>query len=376
MIRPIRFSGEEAVDACLIVACIMSRSQFYSRILKGKPTLSLPVQSDSNPALTGVVFKKSTGIYLVKAGNQSIPCAISNRLRKVLLYPIADLSSNPHHRVQSVRDIQTVDPIAVGDEVVFTDAGDGSGMITEVLPRRSKLTRRAPGAKPLEQVIVANVDRVVAVIAAAQPNPKWGMLDRYLASAEACELPALICITKMDALKAKHTDAVMEVVEDYQRIGYPVILTSAADGSGIEAMRNELAGQYSAFVGMSGVGKTTLLNAIQPGLGLRVGEINLNLDKGRHTTTGLEMFPLDFGGGIVDTPGMKVFGFWDVESQDVALLFREMQPYVGQCRFGLDCQHDSEPGCTIKAAVELGEISQRRYESYLFIRQYMYAQEK
>lgn len=338
--------------------------------------MSLNIQSESSPVTMGIVFKKSTGVYTVNAGGRSISCSISNRLRKVLLYPTADLSSNPHHRVQAVRDIQMVDPIAVGDEVTFMDAGDGSGMITEVLPRRSKLTRRAPGAKPLEQVIVANVDRVVAVLAAAQPKPKWGMLDRYLASAEACELPALICITKMDALKGKHVDEVMEVVEDYRRIGYPVVLTSAADGSGIEEVKAELAGQYSAFVGMSGVGKTTLLNAIQPGLGLRVGEINLNLDKGRHTTTGLEMFPLEFGGGVVDTPGMKVFGFWDVESQDVALLFREMQPYVGQCRFGLDCHHDTEPNCAIKSAVESGEISQRRYQSYLYIRQYMYAEEK
>jgi ribosome biogenesis GTPase / thiamine phosphate phosphatase len=338
--------------------------------------VSLNNQSESNSISTGIVFKKSTGIYAVQLEGRTIPCAISNRLRKVLLYPTADLSSNPHHRVQKVQDIQLVDPIAVGDEVAFIDAGDGSGLITEVLPRRSKLTRRAPGPKPLEQIVVANVDRVVAVISAAQPSPKWGMLDRYLASADACELPALICITKMDALKDKHFHDIMEVVEDYRRIGYPVVLTSAADGTGIDALQAELAGQYSVFVGMSGVGKTTLLNAIQPGLGLRVGEINLNLDKGRHTTTGLEMFPLDFGGGIVDTPGMKVFGFWDVESDDVALLFREMQPYVGQCRFGLDCRHDTEPGCAVKSAVAAGEISQRRYESYLYIRDYLYAEDK
>jgi ribosome biogenesis GTPase len=338
--------------------------------------VSFDLQSESMPANTGIVFKKSTGVYTVNANGRSVQCAISNRLRKVLLYPIADLSSIPHHRVQSVRDIQTVDPIAVGDEVTFVDAGDGSGMITEVLPRRSKLTRRAPGPKPLEQIVVANVDRVVAVIAAAQPRPKWGMLDRYLASAEACDLPALICVTKLDALKEKHAAEVMEIVEDYQRMGYPVVLTSAADGTGFETLKAELAGQYSAFVGMSGVGKTTLLNALQPGLGLRVGEINLDLDKGRHTTTGLEMFPLEIGGAVIDTPGMKVFGFWDVESDDVALLFREMQPYVGLCRFGLDCRHDTEPGCAIKAAVEAGEISHRRYHSYLYIRDNMYAEEK
>jgi ribosome biogenesis GTPase len=203
------------------------------------------------------------------------------------------------------------------------------------------------------------------------------MLDRYLASAEACEISALICITKMDALRGKRgEDEVMEVIEDYRRIGYAVILTSAADSTGVDEFKASLHGRTSVFVGMSGVGKTTLLNAIQPGLGLRVGEINTVIDKGRHTTTSLEMFPLDFGGGVVDTPGMKVFGFWDVDAEDVALLFAEMADHVGQCRFGLNCRHNHEPGCAIKRAVDAGEISERRYESYLYIRDYMYAEDK
>ncbi len=330
------------------------------------------IQTDS----TGIVFRKSTGVYHVKANGRVFPCTISNRLRKILIYPIADASSIPHQRVQKVRDIQTVDPIAIGDAVHFIDAGDGTGMITEVLPRRSKLTRRAPGPKPLEQVVVANVDQIVAVIAAAQPKPRWTMLDRYLASAEACDLTAIICITKMDALKGKDADEVLAVVEDYRLIGYRVMLTSAADGTGVEEFKSALTGRTSALVGMSGVGKTTLLNAVQPELGLRVAAINLQTDKGRHTTTNLEMFGLDFGGSVVDTPGMKVFGFWDVESDDVALLYKEMQSYVGLCRYGLNCRHDSEPGCAIRQAVDAGEISLRRYESYRYVRDYLYAQEK
>jgi ribosome biogenesis GTPase len=337
------------------------------------------VSLDNNtnaPANTGIVFKKSTGMYQVNAGERIIPCAISSRLRKVLIMPTADRSSVPHQKVQEVRDIASVDPVAVGDRVSFTDAGDGTGMITEVLPRKNRLTRRAPGKKPLEQIMVANVDQVIPVIAAAQPSPKWGMLDRYLAGAEACDIPVLICITKLDALKGRETDEVMEVVADFRRIGYSVILTSAADGRGVDEFRAALTGRTSVFVGMSGVGKTTLLNAVHPGLGLRIGEINVQLDKGRHTTTGLEMFPLEQGGGVVDTPGMKTFGFWDVEQDDMALFFKEMNSYVGLCRYGLDCRHDTEPGCAIKAAVAKGDISQRRYRSYLYIRDHIVASEK
>jgi ribosome biogenesis GTPase / thiamine phosphate phosphatase len=310
---------------------------------------------------SGVVHKKSTGTYMVQAGERMIPCAISSRLRKVLIMPTADRSSVPHQKVQEVHDIAAVDPVAVGDSVRFTDAGDGTGMITEVLPRKNQLTRRAPGTKPLEQIVAANVDQVIPVMSAAQPKPRWGMLDRYLAGAEACDIPALVCITKLDALKDRDVDEVMAVVEDYRRIGYEVLLTSAADGRGIDAFRDALAGKLSVLVGMSGVGKTTLLNAVQPGLGLHVGAINLNLDKGRHTTTGLEMFPLESGGSVVDTPGMKTFGFWEIHEDDMALFFKEMSGLVGMCRFGLDCRHDTEPGCAIKRAVESGAISQRRH---------------
>lgn len=332
--------------------------------------------STDTTTLNGVVYKKSTGTYIVHSDGRVLTCSISSRLRKVLIWPTADRSSVPHQKVQEVRDINAVDPVAIGDCVQVIDAGDGTGMINEILPRRNKLTRRAPGTKPLEQVVVANVDQVIPVIAAAQPKPKWGMLDRYLAGIEACEVEALICITKMDALKNRDAGELMEVVEDYRRIGYRVILTSAADGRGVDEFKAALTGRVSAFVGMSGVGKTTLLNAVQPGLGLRVGEINLELDKGRHTTTSLEMFPLEAGGAVVDTPGMKTFGLWDVEDDDIALFFREMEPYVGACRFGLDCQHDTEPGCAIKSAVAKGVVSQRRYESYLYIRDHLIAAEK
>jgi ribosome biogenesis GTPase len=255
--------------------------------------------------------------------------------------------------------------VAIGDRVRYVDAGDGSGMIVEVLPRRNRLTRRAAGSKPLEQVIVANVDQVVTIMAAARPAPKWELLDRYLSAAADLGIPALILITKLDLVDAGTLAA---EAETYRSIGYPVLLTSAVSGEGIDAFRRALAGHLSVLIGLSGVGKTTLLNIVQPGLGLRVGEVSRATNKGKHTTTNLEMFPLDGGGHLVDTPGMREFGLWDVRGDDLAATFLEMRPYLGRCRFGAGCAHEREPGCAIKNAVAAGHIAERRYQSYLRMR--------
>ncbi len=309
----------------------------------------------------GRVFKKTMGSYFVNSDGGVVVCSISSTLRKVLIYPTADPSSR-RPTVDKVVDIKAVDPVAIGDEVSFVEAGDGIGMITEVLPRRSKLSRRAAGPKPLEQVIVANVDQVIPVLSARKPKPKWTLLDRYLADSEAADLPALICITKLDLAKE---DLLTQEMRIYEEIGYPVILTSAVDGRGLEELKEALRNRVSVLVGKSGVGKTTLLNAIQPELGLRVKEVSESTGKGKHTTSHLEMFELDFGGSVVDTPGMREFGLWNVDGLDLAELFPEMRPYVGKCRFGSDCSHTHEPDCSIKEAVEDGHISKLRYESFV-----------
>ena len=326
----------------------------------------------------GTVFRKVKGLYSVRTPEGDIiRCRASAMLHKQLVYPTRDPSSLTHYEVQAVKEVQTVDPVAVGDEVLFSDALNDEGFITEVLPRRSRLTRRAAGEKPLEQVIVSNVDQVVAVVAAAQPRPKWKLLDRYLASAEASEVPIWICITKMDALRGdKATRNLTAVIDEYRNMGYVVHLTSAVTGSGVAQFRHALTGSISALLGMSGVGKSTLLNAIQPGLGIAAKEINIRIDKGRHTTTHIEMFPLEQGGAVIDTPGVKVFGLWQVEPEAVAMLYRDIAPYHGMCKFGASCAHDHEPGCAVKDAVERGDISARRYESYLGLRQYVFAKGK
>lgn len=332
---------------------------------------------------TGVVFRKTLGHYTVHSDGREIECTLSSLIRKQLIFPTADPTSL-RRAVQEVREIEHVDPVAIGDRVRFVEADEkrgviplasanskgASGVIVEILPRTSKLSRPAPvpGQRVFEQVIVSNADLIVPVFAAASPTPKWGLLDRYLVSAEAAELPSLIVINKLDL--AWKNPSLEEGIEIYRRIGYPVLLVSAVSGEGIDELKQILQGKLSVFVGKSGVGKTSLLNAIQPGLGLRVKAVSQGeVGKGRHTTTHHEMFDLDFGGTLVDTPGMREFGLWDIDSEELAHLFPEMSGHIGQCRFGLSCHHDREPGCAIRKAVMAGQISPYRYQSYMSLRE-------
>jgi ribosome biogenesis GTPase len=347
--------------------------------------------TETEERLSGLVFRKSQGWYGVDHNGLTIDCELSTTLRKQLLYrttagcthPATDpqgcskcrpVGGDGHRSVRDVAEISAVDPVAVGDIVRFARRNDGGGIITEVLPRRNTLVRRAAGEKRLKQVIAANVDQVLAVVAAMRPAPSWELLDRYLAAAEEAELPALVVITKTDLVDVD--DLAIEL-EAYRRIGYPTVLTSSATGRGIGELRSALAGKVSLVAGKSGVGKTSLLNAVQPDLGLRVGTVSESgrqAGKGKHTTSHVEMFGLTGGGAIVDTPGMREFGLWDVSSKrqkqehlalDLAELFPDLRPHLGHCRFGLDCSHDHEPGCAVKLAVERGEIHDRRYRSYL-----------
>ena len=318
----------------------------------------------------GIVFRKTRGHYTVRAGGRDIDCELPSLLRKQLIYPTADPSS-VRQTVQDVREIAHVDPVAIGDRVRFNivDEGQSRGMITEILPRLSKLSRPAtvPGQRVFEQVIVSNVDLVIPVFAMAEPTPKWGLLDRYLVSAESSDLPVLIVITKMDlAWKNKKLEQALDI---YLSAGYPIQTVSSQTGEGINKLKEALQKKMSVLVGKSGEGKTSLLNAIQPGLGLRVKSVSQgDQGKGRHTTTHLEMFELDIGGMLVDTPGIREFGLWEVDGEELAYLFPEMAGFVGQCRFGLSCRHDREPDCAIRKAVVAGTISPHRYKSYMNLR--------
>ncbi len=332
-------------------------------------TLSLDsdIQTTANPhpSQTGLVIKKYRGVYHVQTQSGVVLCELSNKMRKKLIYPIAAPTSISHH-VVAVDDIETVDPIAIGDMVTFLDASAGAGLITGVMPRKSQLSRMDPGPIPLEQVIVANADQVLAVFSAARPAPKWGLLDRYLVSTEATGLPTVIVITKMDLIDGDELDDDLAV---YQEIGYQVILTSASSGLGIPEVKNAIKDRISILVGKSGVGKSSLLNTIQPGLGIKINAVSSESGKGKHTTTHLELFPLEMGGGVIDTPGIREFSLWDIHSDELDYFFPEMRPYLGQCRFGTSCRHISEPGCAVIKAVQKGKITHQRYQSFLKLSQ-------
>ncbi len=329
----------------------------------------------------GVVIQKNINSYRVRLDGRVLNCSLSPRLG--IQHQKGDARAEwrgrdkRHDRIkESSR--SPAELVAVGDHVRLVEISEENGQIVEILPRRNRLSRRSavpmPGAHPFEQVIAANVDLVVPVFAAANPAPRWNLLDRYLVSAESLALPSLVCITKLDLAQAltgneSPGEELAAAVEEYRQIGYPVLLTSARTGAGLDKLRQALSGRVAVLVGKSGVGKTSLLNALQPGLERRVNEVNPTTGKGRHTTSSVEMFVLKSGGGLVDTPGVREFGLWDVDQDDLALLFPEMRPFIGRCRFGLDCQHEDEPGCALRKAVMAGQVSPRRYQSFLRLKQ-------
>jgi ribosome biogenesis GTPase len=263
------------------------------------------------------------------------------------------------------RERQTSDIAVIGDRVELERQADGTGAIVAVEPRQRRFSRRQPGPRGTwrEDVMVANPDLVAIVFACDRPPPNPRLIDRFLVVAEYNEVPAILVANKVDLVG---TDAAREPFGSYERIGYDVVYTSAKAGIGLEELRGRLAGRLSIVTGPSGVGKSTLLNALQPGLRLDTGEVSEILDRrGRHTTTHAELHPLEgLGGGYVaDTPGIRELGLWQIPRSEVAWAFPEFRPHLGGCAFS-DCSHLHEPGCAIRAAVEGGEISEDRYDSY------------
>jgi len=313
---------------------------------------------DTSIRLEGIVVEKQRGSYQVCVADSIVPCILTPGQRALLCAGGQGAGNGNGQHV--------LDPVAVGDKVSFYLIEENKGLIEEIMPRKNVFSRRAAGKKHLQQVMVANVDQVVAVFAAAQPRPKWNLLDRYLVSAESAGIPAVICMTKMDLAG---WEDLRPVLDEYRQIGYPVIETSVQNGSGLEQVRALFARNISVLIGKSGVGKTSLLNAVQPGLGQRVGAVSAATTKGKHTTTSLAMFDLENGGSLVDTPGIREFGLWEVDSRDLDEYFPEMRPYIGECHFGSDCRHDHERDCAVKKAVAAGAISAHRYQSYLKLSQ-------
>ncbi|MBT3338279.1 MAG: ribosome small subunit-dependent GTPase A [Anaerolineae bacterium] len=293
----------------------------------------------------GLVIKSQSGFFEVEITDSSlITCELRGRLK------------------QGAR---KGDLIAVGDRVRFSPLAEGTGMIEEILPRERAIVRMDPRPRGLyRQVLLANPDQAVFVFACAKPDPHLRMLDRFLVIAEQQNIPVLIVANKVDLVGREKAE---EIFGHYAKIGYSVIYTSAEKKIGIEDLQYFLKGKLSALAGPSGVGKSSLLNTMQPGLGIAVNEISDSLNRGTHTTTHRELHPLKEGGYVADTPGWKSLALWDTQPEELDGYFPDIAPLVAQCRFS-DCTHVHEPGCAVLGALNSGALHQERFESFLRMR--------
>jgi len=293
--------------------------------------------------LSGTVLRARGGFYTVTTESGTYECQLRGRLK---------------------RERQSEDLVVIGDQVILTPLGEAEGLIEEVAPRRSRFSRRQPGGRGAwkEDLMVANLDQLVVVFACADPVPHVRMLDRFLVIAEHNQVQTLIVANKLDLCGPQSAEAVFGA---YERIDYPVLYASARTGQGVAELRERLAGRISLVAGPSGVGKSTLLNAVHPGLNLATGPISEALHKGRHTTTLAELLPVDgpMGGHVADSPGLRQMGLWQIPPDELAWCYPDLRPYLGECRFA-DCAHGPEPGCAITAAVASGAISPARLDSY------------
>lgn len=298
---------------------------------------------------TGIVMRSTGSWYQVRTGNGKVlECRIAGKFRQ--------------------EDKNLTNPVSVGDEVVIQSDPQGDNtLIREILPRRNYVLRQSPRRKRDLHLLASNVDQAMLITTIVSPNLKPGFIDRFLLMTEPFNIPAIIVFNKADVYDDDAFDLYAYMEEVYQRIGYRVLLTSAINGTGTDDLKQILKGKITLVSGQSGVGKTSLINAIEPQLQLKTQMLSGYSGKGQHTTTFAEMFPLSFGGYIIDTPGIKTLGFIHLEPLDVAHNFREFFRISEDCRFGGQCLHRNEPGCAVKAALNKEEISELRYINYLHI---------
>ena len=303
----------------------------------------------------GRVIRARAGFYDVQHDDLVLRCTLRGTLKK-------------KQRSETGRRLYA-DPVAVGDHVIFSQLDQEEGVVEEILPRQSKFSRRYAGRQEeIEQIIVANADQVVAVVSARMPPLNYRTLDRFLILAEAGEMTAIICLNKMDLVDIDQREQFTSTFEIYEKLGYKVLYTSIKMPESIESLKSILKDKFSVIVGASGVGKSSILNAIQPNLELRTAVVGEKTRKGRHTTTLVELFTLENNGGeVADTPGIREVGLWGVDTEDLEHYFPEMEPFIGKCRYN-DCAHVKESDCAIQNAVESSHIHPERYRSYVVLK--------
>lgn len=299
--------------------------------------------------MRGIVTKSTGSWYNVRIENGlTIQCRIKGKIR--------------------LQEIKHTNPVTVGDEVNYElEAGQETGVIHSVEPRKNYIIRKASNLSKQTHIIASNIDQAILVATLSSPVTSLGFIDRFLVTAEAYHIPAVILFNKADLLMDEASKEVAtEVIQLYEKIGYKCIQTSIISHDGLEELKALLNNKTSLLSGHSGVGKSSLLNFIDPRLHLKTGIISNYHQKGQHTTTFAEMHELSFGGFIIDTPGIREFGIVDIEDNELSHYFKEIRPYIGQCKFN-NCQHVNEPGCAVIEAVKNHQIAQERYFSYLSI---------
>jgi ribosome biogenesis GTPase len=290
----------------------------------------------------GLIVKAQSGFFTVETGEGFVICQLRGKLKQGRA---------------------TGDIAALGDLVQITVLTDGSGVVEKVEERQRAIIRLDPRPQGMyQQVLLANADQAVFVFACANPNPRLRMLDRFLVITEKQKIPAVVIANKTDLV-----ENAKELFNVYESLGYRVIYTSTKTGAGLDELKSQLTGKISALAGPSGVGKSSLLNMIQPGLGLAVNEISMAMNRGRHTTVTRQLFALEGGGYVADTPGWKSLALWDTEAEEMDAYFPELRDLVPHCQFS-DCTHKHEPGCAVLAALKAGTIHPERYDSYLRLR--------
>lgn len=295
--------------------------------------------------MNGLVIRNTGSWYTVKTDDGSlIECKIKGNFR--------------------LKGIRSTNPVAVGDRVKIVRNVEGTAFITDIGDRSNYIIRKSPNLSKQSHIIAANIDQAFLIVTVNHPQTSTTFIDRFLASAEAYRIPVILVFNKIDILSPEDVEYQKMMVHLYETIGYEYLSVSAFDNSIIECFRPLLENKITLFSGNSGVGKSTLLNTLIPGLNLRTSEISEAHDTGMHTTTFSEMLPLPYGGWVIDTPGIKGFGTFDMEPEEICGYFKEIFKYSKDCRFR-NCTHTHEPGCAVRKAVEEHYISESRYNSYL-----------
>ena len=319
-------------------------NEALARIREEQEEKETAIHGPTNGDRQAMVVEVSSSMCRVDLDGQTVLCGLRGAL--------------------TAQDTGYTNVVAVGDQVLISQNGSEQGIVEQVLPRTSVLSRPDPFYNHLKQAVVANAEQLLIIASWSDPAFWPALIDRYLIAAQRSNLSPVLCVNKVDL--ADDVAACHAMTEPYKQLGHPVLLTSALRGIGIDDLKERLAGRASILAGLSGVGKSSLLNAVQPGLQLRTGEVSERLKMGRHTTTQVNLFALDLGGYVIDTPGIRDFGLASLLRTDLIDYYPEIQDAARQCRFS-DCSHTHEPGCGVQTAVQKGRIAETRYQSYLQI---------